>query len=208
MNSKKIAEKYKNYLAKNIDKVIIKKTTRGYIAFLNETKKEKYKIDYFHYWKNEKYPRAIEIEFQNLVSGNLKNLLKSPWWENDIYLAKEYINLFNQLAGFTPADAPDFSRNMVAANKACCYSWIQRIADKLIVVCRSTDMAKGYLWDVEMAKYLAARYKCRQLEMVFLHQHIYLKNLLKTDWIARRGIDDGITEKEIWKIKNKIIKKI
>lgn len=183
MDSKNVLKKFKKYLCENEEKIVVKETRRGAIMFVNETIFEKYKIDWYHH----QAPKVIVQEAEYLFNGDLKNLMKSPWWDNDKELAKEYIKLFRDVANIVAVgEGPKFSRNYVACNSKCCYSWIQIINKKMIVVCRSTDMAKGYLWDVEMAKYLAALYKCRDLEMIFLHQHLYLKNLLDFNFIARR----------------------
>lgn len=183
MNSKKTLEQFRKYLINNIDKVIFKNTNRGPIAFINETVVEHYNIN----CKVDNTPLAIKHEARMLTDGNLNELLKTHWWENDNELAAAYIDLFQQLKNWKHENV--FSRNIVACNKQCCYSWVQKLDDKLIVVARSTDVGKGYIWDVAMAKFLASVYDCKALTMIFLHKHAYLRNFMDSNWIARRGAD-------------------
>lgn len=162
--------------------ISIGKTRRGIVIYEPKIKLEKFEATL----KN--VPKKSIEEFNFLIAGNKKALLKMDWWNDDEELLKEYINLYKQLKAIKTKidDSKCFSRNLVAVNAKCCYSWIQKLDDRLIVISRSTDMIKGYKWDKWTFKLIASYLKCLKIEVVWLHQHYYLSNMLGSSRVARR----------------------
>lgn len=158
------------------------KSRRGLVIYEPKIKFEKLRIGV----KN--VPEKAIKEFNYLISGNKKKLLEMDWWQNDELLLKEYINLYKQINSIKKEIdlGTSFSRNLVAVNPKCCYSWIQKLDDRLIIVARSTDMVKGYKWDKWTFRLIANYLQCLKIEIVWLHQHWYLSNLLGSSKVSRR----------------------
>lgn len=132
-------------------------------------------IEYIYIYRKPRTPKIVINEYNALNKNDYEWAKKCKWWEGDLFLFKEYCELYRQFKLISEQYSKNkFSRNLVASNPKCCYSWLQLYNDTLIVVARSTDMAYGYKWDKKTFKYIAYNLGIKKIQIHWLNPHYYL----------------------------------